>query len=438
MQIMKRIVLLILLFGLAGQASAQVEMANDRSLDLPLFFLDLVNTRSKNLDKSRLQVYVKIPYEELQFVKLESDSFRAKYEVTVLVLDEDDFQMDSRIMQRSITLGSYEETRERGVYDDLAAKFELEPNDYKVIVGLMDKETKQTTSQKTKMELRNFNDAEISISDVLIADSVDVDTDGSVLAHPHVNLPRDTGTRTLGYFEVYTKKKKGDLNVEITVRNSRNKKVYEDNRDFQIADASTPIVFEIADGELQHGRYKLKIKAKANGEKTELETVFTIFSRGMPLTSTDLESAIQQLRYIANGKDRDKIEDAPEDSQKVAFIEFWKKRDPTPGTEENEAMNEYYRRVAYANEHFGRFRDGWKTDMGMVYIVLGEPNDVERNPFNSVYSTSYNSSRTIKAFEVWHYYQYNRYFVFIDESGFGDFRLSNPVSLNDLMSLKNF
>ncbi|MFQ5627528.1 MAG: GWxTD domain-containing protein, partial [bacterium] len=82
-----------------------------------------------------------------------------------------------------------------------------------------------------------------------------------------------------------------------------------------------------------------------------------------------------------------------------------------------------------------RFGEGWKSDMGMIYIVLGEPNDVERNPFDPVYRTSYTSSRPIKASEVWHYYHYNRYFVFIDETGFGDFRLSNPVSINDLLNI---
>jgi GWxTD domain-containing protein len=62
------------------------------------------------------------------------------------------------------------------------------------------------------------------------------------------------------------------------------------------------------------------------------------------------------------------------------FIEsFWKQRDPTPGTEENEFKTELIKRVTYANKEFhkGAFRDGWMTDTGRFYIILGPPNSKE-------------------------------------------------------------
>src|SRR5438552_3828174 len=50
------------------------------------------------------------------------------------------------------------------------------------------------------------------------------------------------------------------------------------------------------------------------------------------------------------------------------------RRDPTPGTVENEFKEEHYRRTAYSNEHY--FSDdapGWRTDRGKIYIMLGPP-----------------------------------------------------------------
>ena len=79
-------------------------------------------------------------------------------------------------------------------------------------------------------------------------------------------------------------------------------------------------------------------------------------------------------------------------------------------------MNEYYRRVIYANEHFKGFQPGWETDMGMIYILFGIPNDVERT----------NDHRLRKVYESWHYFEINKDFVFVDENGFGDFRLKTP------------
>src|SRR5262245_56994733 len=66
--------------------------------------------------------------------------------------------------------------------------------------------------------------------------------------------------------------------------------------------------------------------------------------------------------------------------EKDAFIRaFWERRDPTPGTVENEYRDEHYRRIARANEKFTTATDGWRTDRGKMYIRLGEPDNIESN-----------------------------------------------------------
>jgi hypothetical protein len=77
----------------------------------------------------------------------------------------------------------------------------------------------------------------------------------------------------------------------------------------------------------------------------------------------------------------------------------------------------YYARVDYANKHFTRYREGWRTDMGLVFILLGPPSTVERFPFQI----------DEKPEEVWQYYDLNYQFVFRDENGFGDYRLLTPL-----------
>jgi len=53
------------------------------------------------------------------------------------------------------------------------------------------------------------------------------------------------------------------------------------------------------------------------------------------------------------------------DAERDNFIEiFWQHRDPTPDTEENEYKEEFYRRKAYANEHFGSGIAGEFTETG--------------------------------------------------------------------------
>jgi len=115
------------------------------------------------------------------------------------------------------------------------------------------------------------------------------------------------------------------------------------------------------------------------------------------------------------------------DRERDLFIEaFWKHRDPTQATPENEFKNEHYRRVNYANQFFGRGTPklGWRTDRGRIYIILGEPNDIQR--FEGKIMT-YPS-------EVWFYQGKTNlglppgfHLVFFQEGGLGEYRLYSPL-----------
>ena len=144
---------------------------------------------------------------------------------------------------------------------------------------------------------------------------------------------------------------------------------------------------------------------------------FRVQIPGIPISLKALEEAIDQLIYIASDDEIDSIKVGKDYDEKLnRFIKFWKKRDPDPSSSNNEIMNEYYRRIDYANKHFEGYYDGWRTDMGMVYVTLGPPDQVEREPM----------SIDSKPYEIWYYYNLNKQFVFVDDTGFGDYRLVNP------------
>ncbi len=75
---------------------------------------------------------------------------------------------------------------------------------------------------------------------------------------------------------------------------------------------------------------------------------------------------------------------------------FWQQRDPTPGTEANEYRSEIESRFRHVNQFFGRGtpRPGWMTDMGRIYMILGEPNSTE----------SFDNVAEIYPAQVWYYY----------------------------------
>jgi GWxTD domain-containing protein len=116
------------------------------------------------------------------------------------------------------------------------------------------------------------------------------------------------------------------------------------------------------------------------------------------------------------------------DRERDLFVEaFWKQRDPTPGTPENEFKTEHLRRLGYADRYFGRDapRPGRRTDRGRFYIILGEPNDIQRfEGKSSTYDT-----------EVWFYQGKSDLglppgfnVVFFRENGRGEYRLYSPAA----------
>ena len=89
----------------------------------------------------------------------------------------------------------------------------------------------------------------------------------------------------------------------------------------------------------------------------------------------------EEVVYIISPKERDVFLQLENDRQRDMFIEaFWKQRDPNPNTPENEFKDEHYRRIKYANDNFGKESPGpgWRTDMGRIYIILGEPHYIEK------------------------------------------------------------
>jgi GWxTD domain-containing protein len=89
----------------------------------------------------------------------------------------------------------------------------------------------------------------------------------------------------------------------------------------------------------------------------------------------------EEVVYIITPKEKEVFLKLENDRERELFIgAFWKQRDPNPNTPENEFKKEHFRRIAYANQWFGRDSPGpgWRSAMGRIYIMLGEANAVEK------------------------------------------------------------
>jgi len=112
----------------------------------------------------------------------------------------------------------------------------------------------------------------------------------------------------------------------------------------------------------------------------------TVILSGAPAAKPKLPERYQrwldeEVVYIMARMEREVFLKLRTDRERDLFMEaFWKHRDPTLASPENESKTEHLRRVAYANQHLGREGSvpGWKTDRGRMYILLGEPQDIQK------------------------------------------------------------
>jgi len=115
----------------------------------------------------------------------------------------------------------------------------------------------------------------------------------------------------------------------------------------------------------------------------------------------------EDVRWIITDEERKAFKALKTDEERETFIEnFWARRDPDPDTPENEYRDEYYRRVAYANEHFASGIPGWKTDRGRIYIQYGEPDGKETHPSGGSYerpASEGGGETSTYPFEQWWY-----------------------------------
>jgi len=136
----------------------------------------------------------------------------------------------------------------------------------------------------------------------------------------------------------------------------------------------------------------------------------------------------EEVVYIITPVEKSVFLKLPSDRERDAFIEaFWKHRDPTPDSDKNEFKIEHYRRIAYAVKSLGLEAPvpGWKTDRGRIYIILGQPAEIEH----------FQGKGEIYNCESWYYQGQEEmglpiafYLLFFQKSGVGAYQLYSPAS----------
>ncbi len=418
---MKKIIFLLFFISLTFPLFAQVELSNDniKTEKRPRYYQDFLNFESDKPGKSRLDIFIQVPYSEIQFIR-NGNGFVSNYFVTISVYDEDkETLIQEKTWNEKIEAKNFDQTTSKNNFNLSLRSFYLTPNKYFIKTSVEDRDSKKEYTAENLFTVKNF-DKPFTVSDImLIAKRTEEESTNKIIP----NVSRNVSAQMNGiniFYEVYSDADT-TVNIDYVITDKDNKVIFTDNESGkEISKGRNQIFHTLADTNLSLGNYllTLKITDNENNKITAVSKSFNSRWEGVPSSITDLDLAISQLVYIASTGELDFIKDGKDQKEKTKrYLEFWKKKDPTPNTDDNPVFEEYYRRISYANERFTHYVAGWKTDRGMVYILLGPPNNVERHPYDM----------GSKPYEIWEYYNLNKSFVFLDQTGFGDYRLITPL-----------
>jgi len=434
---MKRIliaIVLILLVQLCGQETQAATSAAVRAIvenDSLDFDMETFYAAGIIPGTSRLDIYLSLTYDKVQFIKAGRDSFQAELEANIDLTDASGNPVHSKTVHQRVRVGDIKQVKSTEKVSVMLVHLEVEPRLYQVRTTVRDMETDAVGVRTTTIDVQGFPEDTFAASGILFLDDIEKQGDQYMKFHPRASRYQNQKGRLLAYVEVYDVAAGDSFQVHYAVENEAGSVLEEHDLWQRSGGATTQTLIDIDGRKLPHGSYSAKIDFGYRGKTVRVEESFDWYIEGFPPGFDSIDEVIKVMRYMADKDEYKRMMAADDAGKYIEFRDFWKQHDPTPLTPENELRDEYYRRVAYTNKKYRSVGEkGWESDRGWVYIILGPPDTIDRNP-------SLNNAglpgKTIKAIQVWSYYQHEMQLIFYDDTGFGRFLLANRQTFYDAL-----
>lgn len=377
---------------------------------------------------TEFSVSFKIENDFLSFVRNKDDSYTSEIKGTLEIFDpKSNLVLRTAFWSGSKTVASFRQTSARNEYLEGHIKTELPLGNYYYQLKFQGANQKrEISSSKTSFSIGNTNPIWFYLMDATKeTQSKLINYGGNAIYGKDFNLsismskkPTQTYTLVINQLDVINA---DTVVVDEIFRQVLDSSQFEENTGWVFKDSFTS---ELELKTVNTNLYTTQLTIPNSGFPNALYRVSVIedstklsshtyqsFWYDMPLSLLNLEVSIAMLEFIMQKQQISKLFSGNESERLIKFTNFWKDKDPTPETEFNELMYEYYTRIDVAFREYSTPRNpGFDTDMGKVFIVYGPPLKKERSfPSNGL------------VIETWTYPK--RSFSFQASSGFGDFQL---------------
>jgi GWxTD domain-containing protein len=373
-------------------------------------------------DSVQVLVGVSLSNSSLQFVQTTEGLWQANYQVRAEFAPEDgDAEKLERSWDKSVEVETFDETMLESETIVFQTEVAMVPGTYGFSVTVRDLNANDASRASRTLEITPFPSVGAVSEPVLLRLYQTTDTGVSYVVSPSHYYP-SAPTRFDFMIDLAHVDQGGPYTARaqlIPEDESSGRASSDWSQAVVSQDDGTAKVFgSLENNDARFGEFRFEIELiNGAGEVLVNRSTPLIIAGSGGWIVENWDDALSLLKYAATSDELDILEDVEGAEARVeAWNCFWRIRDPIPATAVNEELQDYFRRIAIANREWkSALRPGYLSDRGRVYMTLGSPDEISRNPVPS----------GAEAFEIWLYYRHNFQIVFVDRIGFNNYQLEN-------------
>ena len=372
----------------------------------PIISVDYYTFQSMKEGKTRLEFYFSIDNSKLQFVS-DGNDFFASVSSTLYLFNDQDELVKEQSLDYDLSCDTFDETLNPLINHYFKFNMDIDPAKYKAVLVVEDNNISTPIKHEMVLSIPDYwTTFSVSALQIFTAQEEKYKT-------PNINhIIFYTAPEVEVYYESYninSDKFPQNLNIEYLLENDKGKVVQKQSQVIPVTQNNSGFNTTFPIARLASGKYSLQVNQVIGNKKASSRISFTVVQSPTNLAFKPFNQILGELQYIATSEDLDILNKLAFNERQKGIDEFWKKFDPTPETDKNEIMIEYYKRIEQAKKTFSRQKvSGLETDFGMIFMLFGKPDRVIANAQQA---------------KVWYYRKLGLTFTFIGLNGFSAFNL---------------
>ncbi len=355
----------------------------------------------------------------LTFLRDGGDRFRAGYTVTADVRRAGTIAHHIEAKE-VVRVKSFKETTRGEESVIFQEYFPLAPGEYTLSLAVRDEAGSRTGTYESTITVPAIDARGLS-SSVPVHEAVprtSVDSVPNLVTSPRSTAVFGRDSTITTYVEAYGLD--ASQPIMATVRGDRGTVLWSDTVTMEKVGNVSSALVHVPVSKVGIGAVHLVVSRPDVADSTRTP-LFVSFGDELPIAS--FEDMLSYLRYFALPSRINALRDTAESMRAEAWATFLRETDPVPFTPQHEALQAYFTRIQQANAEFREEGGpGWLSDRGMVYVGLGQPDNVLEPGVGQM-----NQRGQV---QIWEYQRLQVRLYFVDQNGFGRWELANSSEID--------